>query len=111
MTASSIAADVLLGLAVLVVLASALGILFMRGACRKLHYVGPVTMVAPVLTGLAVLVRSGLSVGSGQAWLALIFVIGSSPFLSHATMRAARIRERGDWRSVTADGDDSGEPR
>ena len=34
-------ADVLLGLAVAVVLASALGILVMRGVYRKLHFVKP----------------------------------------------------------------------
>ena len=111
MTASSIVADILLGLAVALVLASSLGILVMRGAYRKLHYVAPLSLVAPVLVGLAVLVRSGLSAGSAQAWLAVIFVVVSSPFLSHATIRAARIRDAGDWRAVTATEDREGGPR
>lgn len=98
MTASSIAADVLLGLAVLIVLGSSAGIMLMRGAYRKLHYVTPASVVAPVLVGLAVLVSSGWSINSLTTWLAIVLMVVAAPFLSHATMRAARIRQTGDWR-------------
>ena len=94
--------DVLLGLAVLVVLASSVGILVMGDVYQKLHFVTPVSVVAPVLAGLAVLIQSGWSARSAQTWLALLFVIIASPVLSHATMRAARIRQTGDWRGAEA---------
>jgi multisubunit Na+/H+ antiporter MnhG subunit len=94
----SIVADILLTLAVLVVLASSAGILLMRDVYQKLHYVTPVSLVAPVLVGLAVLIESGWSAASAQTWLALLVVIAAGPVLSHATIRAARIRETGDWR-------------
>ena len=59
MTIHGIVADVLLGLAAVVVLASSAGILVMRDAYQKLHYVTPIAVVAPVIVALAVLVQSG----------------------------------------------------
>ena len=98
MTASGIVAYVLLGLAVVLVLASSAGILVMRDTYQKLHFLTPLALIAPLLVGLAVLVRSGWSENSSETWLALLFVVIGGPFLTHATIRAARIREKGDWR-------------
>ncbi len=95
--ARDIAVDGLLGLAVLVTAASSIGVLVMRDAFQKLHYVTPVSVVAPVLVALAVLVRSGASNRSAVAWLTVLLLVLVSPFLSHATMRAARIRIQGGW--------------
>lgn len=92
-----IAADALLAVAVLIVAASALGVLFMPGAFAKLHFVTPAVVVAPVFVVAALLVREGLDENSGETVLALFFLVAASPFLSHATIRAIRIRERGDW--------------
>jgi multicomponent Na+:H+ antiporter subunit G len=97
-TAQQVLADILLGLAVAIVLASSVGILVMRDPYQKLHYVTPVAVLAPLAVGLAVLAQSGWSVNSAQAWLAVLFMLIGGPFLSHATIRAARIREHGDWR-------------
>lgn len=91
-------ADVLLGLAAAVVLASALGILVMRDFYRKLHFVTPAALVAPALVALAVFVQQGLDENTGETLLALLFVVIAGPYLTHATIRAARIREKGDWR-------------
>ena len=98
MTVQDIAADILLGLAAALVLASSVGILVMRDTYQRLHYVTPIALIAPLLVGLAVLVRSGWSENSLQTWLALLFVVIGGPFLTHATIRAARIRDKGDWR-------------
>jgi multisubunit Na+/H+ antiporter MnhG subunit len=98
--ARQVAVGVLLGLAVAIVLASSVGVLVMRTSFRKLHYVGPVSMVAPILIGLAVLVQSGPSSNAGQTWLAILVLISAGPVLSHATIRAARVRADGDWRSA-----------
>jgi multisubunit Na+/H+ antiporter MnhG subunit len=101
--ARQIAVDVLLGLAVVVTAVSSIGVLVMRDAFQKLHFVTPVSVVAPVLVALAVLVRSGASNRSAVAWLTVLFLLLASPFLSHATMRAARIRIQGDWRGRRPD--------
>ncbi len=102
MTVHGIVADVLLGLAALVVLASSAGILVMRDAYQKLHYVTPIAVVAPVIVALAVLIQSGWTENSGETWLGLLFMVAGGPFLSHATIRAARIRQNGDWRPGAA---------
>jgi len=96
--ARDIGADVLLGLAVLTVLTASVGVLVMRDPYQKLHFVTPAALVAPVLVALAVLVRSGLDENTGQTCLALLLMGIAGPYLSHATARAIRIRETGDWR-------------
>jgi multisubunit Na+/H+ antiporter MnhG subunit len=95
-------ADVLLSLAVVTVAGAALGVLLMRDAYQKLHFVTPAALVAPVLVALAVLVQMGLQENTGETCLALLFMVIAGPYLSHATMRAIRVREKGDWRSGTA---------
>ncbi len=90
--------DVLLTAAVLTVVASALGVVVMRDAYARLHYVTPASVVAPVLVALAILVTQGFDENTGEAVLALVFMIAAAPFLSHATIRAMRVREHGDWR-------------
>jgi multisubunit Na+/H+ antiporter MnhG subunit len=54
--------------------------------------------VAPVLIAIAVAVREGFSENTVQTWMTLGLLVIAGPFLSHATIRAARIRECGDWR-------------
>jgi multisubunit Na+/H+ antiporter MnhG subunit len=80
--------DVLLAMAVLTVGAAALGVALMPDAYTRLHYVTPAAVVAPVLVALAVFVTV----------IALAFLVAASPFLSHATVRAIRVRQDGDWR-------------
>jgi multisubunit Na+/H+ antiporter MnhG subunit len=69
-----IVTDVLLCLSALTVAGSALGLLVMKDAAARLHFVAPVTFVA------------------------LFFMAVAGPYLSHATIRAIRVREHGDWR-------------
>ena len=98
MIARDVCADVLLGLAVATVLGASLGVLLMRDAFQKLHFVTPAALVAPVLVALAVLVQAGLDENTGETCVALLFLAIAGPYLSHATMRAIRVREQGDWR-------------
>ena len=98
MIARDVCADVLLGLAVLIVASASLGVLLMRDAYQKLHFVTPAALVAPVLVALAVLVQAGLDENTGETCVALLFLAVAGPYLSHATMRAIRVREQGDWR-------------
>lgn len=109
MSGREVVADCLLGLAVAIVLASSIGILVMRDPYQKLHYVTPAALVAPFITGLAVLAQSGLTLDTAETGLALIFIVIAAPFLSHATIRAARIREKGDWRPAAAPRGSSGD--
>ena len=90
--------DVLLALATATVAASAIGVLVVRDAYARVHYVTPAAVVAPVLVALAIFVTEGLDVNTGETVVALVFMVIAAPFLSHATMRAIRVREEGDWR-------------
>jgi multisubunit Na+/H+ antiporter MnhG subunit len=93
-----VVADVLLAMAVLIVAASALGVLVMPDAYAKVHYVTPAAVVAPALVALAILAQEGLDENSGETCVALLFMVAAGPFLSHATLRAIRVRQHGDWR-------------
>jgi multicomponent Na+:H+ antiporter subunit G len=106
-TARGIAVDVLLALAVAIVLASSVGLLVMRDVYQKIHYLTPAGLVAPIVVGVAVLVQSGLTLDTAETWLALLFLLISGPFLTHATIRAARIRQTGDWRPPPGRGERS----
>jgi multisubunit Na+/H+ antiporter MnhG subunit len=96
--AKDIISDILLGLAVLIVIGASVGVLVMRDAYSKLHFVAPAALVAPGLVALAVLVQTGLDSNTGETFVALFFLMIAGPFLSHATIRAIRVREKGDWR-------------
>ena len=98
MIVKDVFADVLLGVAVLIVAGAAVGVLLMRDAYQKLHFVTPAALVAPFLVALAVLVQMGWDENTGETCLALFFLVIAGPYLSHATMRAIRVRETGDWR-------------
>jgi multicomponent Na+:H+ antiporter subunit G len=102
--ARDVVAGILLGLTALIVLGASVGVAVMPGAYAKLHFVTPAALVAPVLVTLAVLVQAGLSENSGETVVALVFLVIAGPFLSHATIRAIRVREHGDWRSRAPEG-------
>jgi multicomponent Na+:H+ antiporter subunit G len=89
---------ILLGLAVLIVAGASVGVLVMRDPYRKLHFVTPAALVAPFLVALAIMVQVGVYENTGESFLALLFLVIAGPFLSHATIRAIRVREKGDWR-------------
>src|ERR1700761_7895070 len=98
----AVAVDIFLALGAAVAILSSVGILVMRDAYQRLHYVTPISLLAPVSIGIAILIQSGWSSRSAQTWLAIGFMAIASPYLSHATMRAARIRATGDWRLTPA---------
>lgn len=89
-------------LATAIVAASAAGVLLMPDSYRKLHYIAPVSIVAQVLVAIAVFTWMGLSENTGETLLATAIMIVTSPYLSHATLRAIRIRERAQRRERRA---------
>jgi multisubunit Na+/H+ antiporter MnhG subunit len=105
-TAQDIVSDILLGLAVVIVAGASVGVLAMRDAYQKLHFVTPAALVAPALVALAILAQVGVYENAGESFLALLFMIIAGPFLSHATIRAIRVREEGDWRPEGGNGRD-----
>lgn len=88
-----IVTDALLALAVGLTAASAVGVLVMKDAAARLHYVAPATVVAPLFLAAAVFVREGLNQNTGETLLAVGFMVAAGPYLSHATLRAMHRRE------------------
>ena len=82
----------LLALAVLIVAASSAGVLAMKDAAARLHYVTPAAVLAPVLVFAAVFAAEGLDENTGETLLAVLFMVVAGPYLSHATIRAVRPR-------------------
>jgi multicomponent Na+:H+ antiporter subunit G len=87
----------LLVVGVAVTLFSCLGVLLMRDPYDRLHYTGPAAVVAPVAIAAAVVLSEGLSAAGVKAVLIALVLVTTNPVLGHATARAARIRELGEW--------------
>jgi monovalent cation/proton antiporter MnhG/PhaG subunit len=96
-SAQPVIAYVLLGGGVSLELVAALGLVAMRDVYDRLHYLGPATLGA-LLIAAAVWVYQGPSQIALEAMLVAAIVLIISPALAHATARAARISEHGDWR-------------
>jgi multicomponent Na+:H+ antiporter subunit G len=89
---------VLLIVAVLAVLISCLGMLVMHDALDQLHFTAPAATIAPAAVAVAVLLEEPLSSAGIKSVIVAALLIVTTPVLSHATARAARIREHGRWK-------------
>jgi multisubunit Na+/H+ antiporter MnhG subunit len=94
---SHVITTVLLVLGVVLELFAVLGLVVMRDAFDRLHYVGLAGYGALAL-GIAILVRESWSLIGDKALATggLLLIVG--PVLVHTTARSLRTRERGDWR-------------
>jgi multicomponent Na+:H+ antiporter subunit G len=77
-------------------LLSCLGVLVFDGIYDRLHFTGPAGLGAAAVAA-AVLVRESFSLIGNKALFLGAFMLLTSPLLVHATARAARVREHGQW--------------
>lgn len=98
MSAGEVVATVLLVVGVLIELFAVLGLVVMRDAFDRLHYVG-LAGYGALAIAVAILVRESWSLigDKALATAALLLLIG--PGLVHTTARSFRTRQRGDWRA------------
>lgn len=99
MTWQTIFADVLLALGVGIELFSCLGLLVMSNVFDRLHYVGPAATLGPIAIAGAVLLEEGISTAGLKAILIAVVLVGVGPVVTHATARAARVRQFGQWQA------------
>ncbi|HEX6675806.1 MAG TPA: monovalent cation/H(+) antiporter subunit G [Actinomycetes bacterium] len=97
MTARQVAVAVLLTLGVGVELVCCVGVLVMRDAYDKLHYTAPATTVGSLAVAAAVVVSESFSQVGIKALLVFVALLVTNPVLTHATARAARVRQLGAW--------------
>jgi monovalent cation/proton antiporter MnhG/PhaG subunit len=98
MSPAQLAVDVLLGIAVVVALISCLGVISMPNVFDRLHLVTPASVLSPILVAIAVVVKELFNTRGIKALMVTAVLLVLSPVLNHATARALRIRELGDWR-------------
>jgi multicomponent Na+:H+ antiporter subunit G len=96
-TVRELAVAVLLTLGVAVELVCCVGVLAMRDAYDKLHYTAPATTVGALAIALAVVVQESFSQAGVKALLIFLALLVTNPVLTHATARAARVRQLGSW--------------
>jgi multicomponent Na+:H+ antiporter subunit G len=72
---------------------AALGVVLMRDALDRLHYVGA-SLLGAACVCLAVIVAAGPSVIGLKALLTVAFLAVTSPVLGHATARAIHLHRR-----------------
>jgi monovalent cation/proton antiporter MnhG/PhaG subunit len=94
MSPSSIAVVILLVVGVAIELACCVGVLVMRDAHDKLHYVGPAAILGPIAVAGAIVIRESLSQAGVKAIITALLLIIANPVLTHATGRALYIRRR-----------------
>jgi len=91
----ALAIEILLAVAVIVAMASCIGMAVMRDPYQRLHYLSPASCISPVLIMMAVLLHEGLKQAGIKAILIAAMAFVMNAVLSHATARAFRIRQLG----------------
>lgn len=92
-TAQAIVVDVLVAVAVTLSLLSAVGAMVMRDAYQRLHYLAPPSSVAPFLLTVALFVGEPDRQAGFKMLLVLVLLNAVNGVVTHATARAARIRD------------------
>jgi multicomponent Na+:H+ antiporter subunit G len=94
----TIAIEVLLSAAVLIIVGSVLGMLRMRDPYQRLHYISPPASLSAIFITAAIFLQHGLKPESFKALFTTVVLIGMNTVVTHAAARAFRIAEVQDWR-------------
>ena len=97
MRAPDIAVAVLLAICVVSSLICCYGLLAFRDLYERLHFMSVVTTISSFGLLFAVVVKQGWGQGTIKSILVVIVLLLINAVLSHATARAARVREFGHW--------------
>ena len=97
MSAAQWTTDILLYTMLALTFFCCIALLVVRNYFNRLHYLGPVTSVSITLLVLAVSLKAGFSQSLIKVLLIWFVLVLSNAILTHATARAARVRELGHW--------------
>lgn len=98
---------VLLAGAVGLELVCATALLLVHDPFDRLHFLGPASSIGPALVALAIVMEEALSTNGVKAIVVAALLLITSPVLTHATARAARVRQYGHWQALPAEEVDS----
>ena len=102
--AHAIVIGVLLGLAVLLTILSALGLAVMRDAYQRLHYSAVIVSWAAIFITAAVWIDEKDAQAQIKAILIGLLLFTMNSVLTSATAQAIRVREQGHWEVRPEDG-------
>jgi monovalent cation/proton antiporter MnhG/PhaG subunit len=97
MSKAQIAIDVLLAIGVVSVLISSIAMLIMKDLYERLHYLSPPATISVICFTAAIIIDKHLSQAGIKALLIMVVLLVMNAVLTHATARAARIRQFGRW--------------
>jgi multicomponent Na+:H+ antiporter subunit G len=97
MSASEWAIAVLLFGSLAVTIFSCVALVLVKGFFNRLHYLAPVTTVSITLLLAAVIIQYGWGQAAIKTFLVWFVLLLINAVLTHATARAARVRELGHW--------------
>ena len=97
MSKTQILIDVLLGIGVFSAVLSSLALLVMKDLYERLHYLSPPATISIICFAAAVIADKHLSQAGIKALLIMVVLLAMNAVLTHATARAARIRQFGRW--------------
>lgn len=97
MSFSAWATSLGLFLALAITVLSCIGLAFARDFFNRLHYLAPVTSVGITFLLAAVLASEGWGQAVIKVFLVWLVLLLINSVLTHATARAARVRDLGHW--------------
>lgn len=97
----SVVVAILVGFAVAVDLASAVGLLVMRDPYQRLHYLAPPASIAAVLLTVALFLGEPDKQAALKMLVVTLLLSAVNGVVTHATARAQRIREGRPFGSLT----------
>jgi multicomponent Na+:H+ antiporter subunit G len=97
MSKTQILIDVLLGLGVVCAVLSCIAVLVMKDLYERLHYLSPPASVTIICFTAAVIADKHFSQAGIKALLIMLVLLVMNAVLTHATARAARIRQFRRW--------------
>lgn len=97
MNASTLAAAVLLALAVAIAILFSIGMAVMRDAFQRLHFTTPVAVFSTVFITVAICIMGPDAQTRIKAILIATALVTTNTILNHVNARAFRIRAAGHW--------------
>jgi len=98
-----VVAYMILGIGVLATLLACVGVMVMPNVFDRLHYGSLASTIGASMIALSIVVREGWHAASVKALIVFVLLFVTNPVLTHATARAARIRQFGHWVALRAE--------
>ncbi len=97
MTPADIAVWVFLGICVVLTVISCWALVLFQDAFERLHYLSAITTISTFALLMAVVIKEGWGQATIKTILAFVVLLLINAVVTHATARAKRVRQHGDW--------------